>query len=45
MNLNVGDEVVTIWGNESLGRYVEFKSTATGETLGNKVFPKPMTQP
>lgn len=41
MNLDVNDEVVTVWGNESLGRYVEFKSAATGETLGNKVFPPP----
>jgi len=45
MNLDVNDEVVTIWGNESLGRYVEFKSVATGETLGNRVFPKSTNQP
>jgi hypothetical protein len=46
MNLNVSDDVVTVWGNESMGRYVEFKSTATGETVGNKVFPEPpATQP
>lgn len=45
MNLDVDGDVVTIWGNDSYqGRYVEFKSTATGETLGHKIFPKPTTQ-
>ena len=40
LNLDCNREVVTIWGNESLGRYVEFKLVDTGQTVGHKVFPK-----
>jgi len=39
MTLDTNDDVVTVWGNEAM-RYVEFKSAATGETLGHKVFPQ-----
>lgn len=44
MDLQVDDEVVTIRGNELGGRYIEYKSVATGETIGHKVFPKSTTE-
>lgn len=40
LNLDCNDDVVTIYGNESLGKYVEFKRTDTGETVGHKTFSK-----
>ena len=38
MTLNANTEVVTIYGNESMGRYIEIKDAATGETVGHRVF-------
>lgn len=39
MNLDANRDVVSVFGNETMGRYVEIKSAATGKTLGHKVFP------
>lgn len=39
-NLQVNHDVITIWGNETHGRYVEFKSIDKGETIGHRIFPK-----
>ena len=39
MTIDANDEVVSIYGNESMGRYVEFKDTRTGKTVGHKRFP------
>ena len=38
--LEVNHNVVTVWGNESRGRYVEVKRIDTGETVGHKIFRK-----
>jgi hypothetical protein len=38
MNLNATPEAVTVFGQESGGRYIEIKSAATGMTLGHKIF-------
>jgi hypothetical protein len=38
LNLDCNHEVVTIYGNESLGRYFEIKRTDTGATVGHKRF-------
>ena len=38
MTLNANTEVVTVYGNESMGRYIEIKDTLTGETVGHRVF-------
>jgi hypothetical protein len=40
LNLDCNREVVTIWGNETLGRYVEFKRVDTGQTVGHRMFRK-----
>ena len=40
MTIDANDEVVSIYGNESMGRYVEFKDVRTGKTVGHKQFPK-----
>jgi len=40
MILTAGFDEVGIHGNESMGRYIEIKSAATGETLAHRVFPK-----
>jgi len=47
MTLTAGFDEVVIHGNESMGRYVELKSVATGQTLAHKTFPKdePQNQP
>ncbi len=37
--LEVRDDVVTVWGKESMGRYIEVKDLKTGKTVGHKVFP------
>ena len=39
-NIDVSENVVIVWGNESQGKYVEFKSAQTGETIAQKIFPK-----
>jgi hypothetical protein len=38
INMTANESVVTIYGNESAGRYVEFKDASTGKTVGHKVF-------
>jgi len=40
MTIDANDEVVSIYGNESMGRYLEFKDAKTGKTVGHKRFPK-----
>lgn len=40
LNLDCNREVVTILGNESMGRYIEFKRVDIGQTVGHKIFPK-----
>jgi hypothetical protein len=40
LTVDANDEVVSIYGNESMGRYLEFKDVQTGETVGHKRFPK-----
>jgi len=40
LNLDCNRDVVTVHGNESMGRYIEFKRVDTGETVGHKIFPK-----
>lgn len=39
--LDANSEVVTIYGNESMGRYFEIKDAKTGATLGHKRFSTP----
>jgi hypothetical protein len=41
MNLDANLKVVVVWGNESMGRYLEFKDVTTGKTVGHKIFPRP----
>jgi PQQ enzyme repeat len=41
MNLDANFEVVTVWGNETMGRYLEFKDVTTGKTVGHQIFPRP----
>ena len=41
MILDANFEVVMVWGNESLGRYLEFKDVTTGKTVGHRIFPRP----
>jgi hypothetical protein len=36
----VDDSVLTVYGHESAGRYVELVDWKTGKTLGHKVFPR-----
>ncbi len=38
LNLDCNREVVTVWGNESMGRYIELKRVDTGETVGHRIF-------
>ena len=38
LDINMRGRYVTIWGKETAGRYVEYKSMATGETVAHKVF-------
>jgi hypothetical protein len=40
MTLTADDEIVAVYGNESMGRYFEVKSVATGKTVGHRLFPK-----
>jgi hypothetical protein len=44
LNLDANNDVVAIYGNESAGRYIEFKDVQNGKTIGHKVF-SPTTQP
>lgn len=38
MNLPADGRIVTVFGKESCGRYVEIKDTATGRTLGHRAY-------
>jgi outer membrane protein assembly factor BamB len=40
INMEISNETVTVFGNESFGRYVEIVQLSTGKTVGHKVFPK-----
>jgi hypothetical protein len=40
LNLDAQSDVVTVFGNESQGRYVEILDAKTGKTVGHKVFPE-----
>lgn len=40
LNLEVSGGIVTVFGNESQGRYVEILDEKTGKTLGHKIVPK-----
>jgi outer membrane protein assembly factor BamB len=39
LSFNGNGEVVRIYGNESMGRYIEFKRVDTGQTVGHKILP------
>lgn len=39
LDVNVESGVISIWGNESDGRYYELKDIRTGKTVGHKAFP------
>jgi len=41
MNLDASFKVVEVWGNESMGRYLEIKDVTTGKTVGHRIFPRP----
>jgi len=41
MNLDANFKVVTVWGNETMGRYLEIKDVTTGKTVGHRIFPRP----
>lgn len=45
LDIGISSEYITIWGNESLGRYVEFKNRSTGDTLFRKLFPNERLRP
>jgi hypothetical protein len=38
INLDVNGEVMTVYGNETLGRYLEYKDIDTGKTVGHRIF-------
>jgi hypothetical protein len=38
MLLDATADVVTIWGDETNGHYVEIKDMASGKTIGHKIF-------
>jgi hypothetical protein len=38
VTLEVGDDVLTVYGQESAGKYVEYVDRKTGKTVGHKVF-------
>jgi hypothetical protein len=40
MNLTANNDIVCIYGNESMGRYIEIKNTNTGDTIGHKIISK-----
>jgi hypothetical protein len=41
MNLDANFDVVWVWGNETMGRYLEYKDAATGKTVGRRIFSRP----
>jgi len=41
MNLDANLEVVWVRGNETMGRYFEYKDVTTGKTVGHRIFPRP----
>jgi hypothetical protein len=42
VRLELGDDVVRVWGDESAGRYVEVVDLAGGETFAHRIFqPRP----
>jgi hypothetical protein len=41
MNLDANFDVVWVWGNESNGRYLEYKDVTTGKTIGRRIFSRP----
>jgi hypothetical protein len=43
LNIDCSNDVVTIFGNESMGQYFEIKRTDTGATVGHKIFEKSET--
>lgn len=43
LNLDCNREVLTVWGNESMGRYIELKRVDTGETVGHRIFQKELS--
>ena|GEM_PF-5377874 len=45
LNICINSKYISICGNESLGRYVEFKDRSTGETLFRKLFPNERLSP
>ena len=47
VTMDVGEDVIGIYGNESLGRYLEYVDRKTGVTVGHRVFcdEKPSTPP
>ena len=40
LNFDASGGIVTVFGNESQGQYVEILDEKTGKMLGHKVFPK-----
>lgn len=38
INMETDGKTVTIWGNESLGRYVEMVDVKSGKIVGHKIF-------
>jgi hypothetical protein len=38
VNIEIDGKAVTVWGNESAGRYVEILEAKTGKMVGHKVF-------
>ncbi len=40
LNMEADGDTVTVFGNESYGKYVEILDTKTGKTVGHKLFPK-----
>jgi outer membrane protein assembly factor BamB len=40
LNMEADADTITVFGNESFGKYVEILDTKTGKTVGHKKFPK-----
>lgn len=40
LNLDASRQVVTVYGNEGFGRYLEIKDAETGRTVGHRIFEK-----
>jgi hypothetical protein len=38
MSLDANRDIVSVYGNESMGRYFEIKDAKTGETVGHRLF-------